>query len=175
MNINTLISFSFLVLIIFILSAFSGYKYAEMKFSDQIPEKTIKYDTTYITYSLPADTIQEVKIIPQIKFKEIVDSTEIFRLLDTIDNLYKRLYNLEVKQVAVLDTIFPKGDSLYLEFDKVADIFAPIYLRRASFEVPYQIQTIYVPCPKTHSIWVDVGIGVGSLGLGYLIGNVNAR
>jgi len=102
-----------------------------------------------------------------------VDSTAIFSLLDTINNLYNRLESLEVKQLATLDTIFPQGDSIYIEFDKVADVWDKVILRKKMLEIPYEIRTIYMPCPPAHSIWVDIGIGAGSLGLGYLIGNVS--
>lgn len=161
-----------LIFLLILSSAWTGYKYAEIKFLQKQLTPVTKYDTLWIPHYFPADTIKEVKIETKIITKNVIDSAEIYSLLDTIKNLYKRLYELEVKQVAVLDTIFPKGDSLYLEYDKVSDVFAPIYLRRATIELPYQIKTIYMPYEKKRSIWYDVGIGAGAFGLGYLIGNV---
>jgi hypothetical protein len=175
MNFNTIFAFIITLLILFILSAFGGYRYGILQ---KTPHSPI-FDTTYVTYVIPGDTIEKVQVIPKIIYKNnvvnITDSVYINFLLDSIDVLYKKLSDLEVKHVAILDTIFPKGDTLYLEFDKVTDIFAPIYLRRAGIEIPYITQTIYVPCPKSHSVWLDIGIGAGALSLGYLIGNVSAR
>jgi hypothetical protein len=166
----------FMLIILIILSAFSGYWYGKLKFEDNFKSAdSIHTEIKYIPYVFPADTIKEVKIKTHIFTKNIIDSTEINSLLDTIESLYNRLEKLEVKQLATLDTIFPQGDSIYIEFDKVSDVWNEVILRKKMLEIPYEIRTIYMPCPPTHSIWVDLGIGIGSFGVGYLIGNVNAK
>lgn len=171
MNLNTLIGFLGLIIIIALLSAFSGYKWAEMTIT---ADHIIKKDTLLMPIVIPNDTIHEYHSTTKIVTENFEDSTKINLLADSIKNLYAELELLKVKQIAVLDTIFPNSkDTLYLEFDKVTDIFAPIYLKRSVYDVPIEVKTIYIPCEKSHhSFWVDIGIGTGSFGLGYLIGNI---
>lgn len=171
MNLNTLIGFLGLIIIIALLSAFSGYKWAEMTIT---ADHIVKKDTLLMPIVIPNDTIHEYHSNTKIISEKIEDSTKINLLVDSISGLYAKLESLKVKQIAILDTIFPKSkDTLYLEFNKVTDVFSPIYLRRSVYEIPIEQKILYIPCDKHHhSFWVDIGIGTGSFGLGYLIGNI---
>jgi hypothetical protein len=171
LNLNTLIGFLTLILIVFLLSAYGGYQYAKMTTGVEYIEDT---DTLILPIIVPNDTIHEYHSTTKIVSENFEDSTKINLLVDSISGLYAKLESLKVKQIAILDTIFPKSnDTLYLEFDKVTDVFSPIYLRRSVYEIPIEQKILYIPCDKHHhSFWVDIGIGSGAFGIGYLIGNI---
>lgn len=142
----------------------------ESKFSNTA-YKT-KIDTLIMPIRIPNDTIIFYKSKNKIVNIPVEDTTKINLLLDSISVLYAKLKELEIKQIAILDTIFPNSkDTLYIEFDKVTDVFAPIYLKRSVYKIPVEVKTIYIPVEKeNHSIFVDVGIGLGAFGLGYIVG-----
>lgn len=162
-------TYIFILLLVLFLSFFGGYKYAKLSISSK--EKIVT-DTLVMPIYIPNDTIIKYKSKIKIITENIKDSNTINSLLDTINNLYSKLEKLQAKQIAILDTIFPNSkDTLFLQFDKVTDVFAPIYLKRSVYNIPIEIKTIYIPVEKeNHSIFVDFGIGLGAFGLGYIVG-----
>lgn len=157
-----LIPLFILFLILLTISFIAGYNYGKEKIiiSRIDTVYTIKFDKIHIY-----DTItKKIKVI----VPDDINIEKVQTMRASIDSLQQELHRLNVKELAILDTIYGDyKDTISVKYDTFLKYW-DLYIGIAPRSITLQKELIYLPPPK-REWWDNPYIGMG---LGIIVGGV---